>query len=163
MKEWFDGLAPRERLILVIGGVVAAVLLLYALLWYPLVRDVERLEVSIDEQSSAATWMRQAAREVRILSGRAEGTAASDGRPLLTLVEQTARSSGLGTALHRVEPQGSGSAGVWLQNAGFDDLINWLGRMDAEMGVRVDSMVADPQDEAGRVNVRLVLSRGGDA
>ena len=50
---------------------------------------------------------------------------------------------------------------MWLQNAVFDDLVNWLGSINAELGVRVDSMVADPQDEPGRANVRLVLSRGG--
>lgn len=161
MKEWFEGLAPRERVILVAGGGVGIVLLLYALVWYPLSVDVDRLQASVQEQKQAAAWMRNAAREVKLLSGSNNGSSVSDGRPLLTLVEQTARRAGLGAALNRVEPQGSGAAGVWLQNAVFDDLINWLGSINAELGVRVDSMVADPQDEPGRANVRLVLSRGG--
>lgn len=163
MKAWFDQLAPRERMILAAGGVVALILILYTLVWAPLVRDVERLEASLEEQTRAAAWMRRAAREVAILNRGGSSASASDGRPLLTLVEQTARNAGLGAALNRVEPQGSGTAGVWLQNAAFDDLINWLGSIDAELGVRVDSLVADPQDTPGRVNVRLVLSRGGGA
>lgn len=163
MKEWFDQLAPRERLILATGAAVGAILLLYTLLWVPLARDVERLEASVVEQSKAVARMRQAAREVEFLKRGLAGASSSDGRPLLTLVEQTARSAGLGSALNRVEPQGSGSAGVWLQNAPFDDLVDWLGVIDTELGVRVDSMVADPQDSPGQVNVRLVLSRGGGA
>jgi general secretion pathway protein M len=160
MRQWFEQLAPRERLILGAGAVIVLILVLYAVIWSPLVHDVERLEASLEEQSRSAAWMRQAAREVSTLNRGASGGSASDGRPLLTLVEQTARTAGLGAALNRVEPQGSGTAGVWLQNAAFDDLINWLGQIDAELGVRVDSMVADPQDTPGRVNVRLVLSRG---
>ena len=161
MKEWLERLAPRERAILLTGGGLGIILLLYALVWHPLSRDVDRLQASVQEQKQAARWMRDAAREVKLLSGSSPGGPVEDGRPLLTLVEQTAREAGLGAALNRVEPQGSGAAGVWLQNAAFDDLINWLGSINAELGVRVDSMVADPQDEPGRANVRLVLTRGG--
>ncbi len=158
MKRWLDNLAPRERAVLAVGAIAAAVVLVYGLIWYPLAKDVARLRLYVAEQSEAAEWMRGAAREVEALRTNS-ASPAIDRRPLLTLVEQTARTAGLGEALNRVEPQGQGSAGVWLQGAAFDDLVGWLAQIDSEFGVRVESLLVDPQDEPGRVNVRLVVVR----
>jgi type II secretory pathway component PulM len=104
--------------------------------------------------------MDRAADEVARGRALAPATRAADARPLLTLVEQTAKQGGLTTALKRVEPQGADRARVWLEQANFDALVRWLADIQKRMAIYVESAVVDPQKEAGMVNARLVLRRG---
>jgi general secretion pathway protein M len=161
MREWLEKLEPRERLVLAVGAAVSLVLVLYAGLWYPVQSQIERLERSVAEQSATVEWMKVAAREVEQLRSSSVARRAGDGGPLLTLVEQSARRAGLGTALSRVEPQGATQVRVWLEAAPFDAMIGWLGQVRESQGVEVESVVLDPQQEPGLVNARLVLQRGG--
>jgi len=160
MREWFENLQPRERLILVVGVVVSVLVLLYAGVWYPLQRDLQRLERSVAEQNQNVTWLRTAAQEVRQLRSSTTRRQVSSA-PLLTLVEQSARQAGLGATLSRVEPQGNSQARVWLEAAPFDAMVVWLGQLRASQGITVESVVLDPQKDRGVVNARLVLERGG--
>ncbi len=164
MKEWFNGLEPRERLTLCVGGGIAAIILLYAILWLPVTRDVASLQDQVENQRSTARWMQSSATEVTALRGvRAATPRGNDGRPLLTLVETTAKRAGLGEALNRVEPQGTNRARVWLELASFDQLLRWLAQIQRDHGVQAESAVVDPQERVGRVNARLVLLRGAGA
>ena len=161
MREWFNRLEPRERLTLSIGGGIAAVVLLYAIVWLPVNRNLVSLQDQVETQRSTVRWMQSSATEVKALKGvRATPARGGDGRPLLTLVEQTAKKAGLGDALNRVEPQGTNRARVWLELASFDLLVRWLAQMQREHGVQAESAVIDPQEQVGRVNARLVLLRG---
>jgi general secretion pathway protein M len=161
MREWWDKLQPRERLILTLGCAISLVLILYAGFWYPLQRDVARLQGSIGDQRATVIWMQNAAREVEQLRSNSAARRGSSGAPLLTLVEQSARQAGLGASLSRVEPQGSDQVRVWLEAAAFDSMVGWLGQVRQSQGVEVESVVLDPQKDAGLVNARLVLQRGG--
>ena len=49
--------------------------------------------------------------------------------------------------------------GVWLEGAGFDDVVAWLAALDSRFGVRVVSSVFEAK-EAGRVDARLVFEGG---
>ena len=44
MKDWFAGLEPRERQLIISGGVVLLVMLLYLLVWEPIAKDNESLK-----------------------------------------------------------------------------------------------------------------------
>jgi general secretion pathway protein M len=160
MREWFDKLEPRERLVLVVGVAISLLVLLYAGVWYPLERDVHRLQQSVLDQRATVAWMRQAAQEVKQLRSSGEHRQVSTA-PLLTLVEQSARQAGLGSTLSRIEPQGESQARVWLEEAPFDAMVRWLGQVRQSQGLTVESIVLDPQKDAGLVNARLVLERGG--
>jgi general secretion pathway protein M len=161
MREWFNRLEPRERLTVSLGGGIAFIVLLYAIIWLPVKRDVARLHDQVESQRSTAQWMQSSATEVAALRGVKSAGGRSDGRPLLTLVEQTAKSVGLGESLNRVEPQGADRARVWLELASFDLMVRWLAQIQREHGVQAESAVVDPQEKVGRVNARLVLFRGG--
>ncbi len=50
--------------------------------------------------------------------------AARDGRSLLALVDATARASGVGEALLRVEPVSAAQVRVYFEGAGFDALVD---------------------------------------
>lgn len=159
MSAWWQRLAPRERWIL--GGAAGLLLALglYLLVWEPWQDSLERLRGTVAARRADVAWMRQAAADLQRLqsAGEAPQATARGGRSLLTVVDQSARSAGLSQAVKRVEPQGGDKVRVWLEQAGFDEMIRWVNVLEREQGVRVDSAVVERHADAGRVDARLVL------
>ncbi len=127
MKAWFVSLEANERRLLMIGAPLLLIMLLYVSVWEPLVNNVAELRTSTAEQESLLAWMRGAAQEVKQLRGRSgQRSKPTSSGSLLSLVDRTAKSGGLGAALKRVQPDGDQKVRVWLEAASFDDTVRWL-------------------------------------
>ena len=158
MKEWFNGLAPRERIMVSLAAAVVVLALVYVAAWTPLSSSVSRLEQSVQEQLVLKQWMQQSASEVNRLRNTAGG---GDRRSLLAVVDQTSKQSQLAPAVKRLEPDGQELVRVTLEQASFDDLVRWLGNLQQSFGVSVIDVSIDRQADSGRVNARLTLKRSG--
>jgi general secretion pathway protein M len=160
MRSWWQRLNERERWIVGGGAVLAILLLLYTLIWHPFQTRLKGLRQAIDEQRSELVWMQQAAKEIKRLESTGSAAKAlqpGNGPSLLTLVDQTAKSAGLGTSVKRVEPQGDDKLRVQLEQVSFDQMILWLGSLKQEHGVVAVNVIVDRQTESGQVNARLLL------
>ena len=158
MRAWFDSLEARERMMVLAGAVLLVLLMLYVLVWSPVHSGYDALRNTVGEQRTTAVWMQESAQTLAILkrnSGRvAQGLG---GKSLLSVADSTARASGLGPALKRVEPEGSDSVRVWLDGAPFDVLVKWLGTLNTIHGVSAESATLERSTATGRVNARLTL------
>ena len=158
MKEWFAGLEPRERQLVSGGAAVLALLLLYTMIWEPIVSGYRNLQEDVAQQTETLAWMQQAAAQIRGLQRSDAGGAARGlgGRSLLAVVDQSARSGGLGNAIKRIEPDGSKGVKVWLEGVAFDPMILWLGKLTKTYQIETSLITIEPQG-GGRVNARLTL------
>ncbi len=159
MKAWWQGLAPRERLLLGGGGLAALMLLGWALLWAPFSQRLAELGDSVSEQRAAYEAMREDAGRIRRL--QADGGAPSiglGGRSLLAVVDQSVRASRLAPALRHLEPEGGDRVRLRLEAAAFDDLVLWLDQLRARHGIRAEALDAEATGVPGRVDVRLTLA-----
>jgi len=157
LREFWSGLTPRDRRVLAIGAGVLLVIGLWLLVWEPLrdARDAARLRVASAAQDLA--YLRAVVPQLRDA-----GTAAPrDGRSLLATVDATARESGVGSALLRVEPVSSGQVRVYFEGAGFDALVDWLAMLQSAQGVTVGDLSVSRAGGVGRVDARVVLEREG--
>ncbi len=145
------------------GGGLGVALMLYVLVWEPWQDTLQRLRTEAAAQRTDLAWMRAAAREIQRLSATREVNAPAhpNGGSLLTVVDRTARAAGLGSALKRVEPQGTDRVRASLEGAAFDTLVRWLGRLEREHGIVTLNAVVDRDAESGRVDARLVMGTGG--
>lgn len=160
MKAWFASLEANERRLLMIAAPMLLLMLLYVGVWEPLANKVDDLRASTTEQESLLAWMRGAAQEVKQLrgrSGQSQRAKPTNGESLLSLVDSTAKSGQLGTALKRVQPDGEQKVRVWLEAASFDDVVRWLTALETRHGVHVVSSVFQAVEATGRVDVRLVF------
>lgn len=159
MKSFWANLGPRDRRILTIGGIFLAVLLPWWLVWLPLTERVERMERSVSAQNADLAWMQAAAERVR--GAHAGATPADRGdQSALSVIDRTAREGPLTGTVRRVQPEGTDTVRVWMEDAPFDDLILWLSILETRYGLRVTSLVVDRQPAEGRVNARLSLEGG---
>ena len=161
MKDWWAGLQASEQRMLTMGGIALILIFSYAGVWQPLQKNVANLENQGEQQRALKRWMNQAAAEVKQLQGSGASTQVRDGRSLLSVVDQTAKRSGLGSGLKRLEPNGQTAVKVWLEQVKFDDMARWLNQLQTKNGLRVDSITIDRQDEPGRINARITLEAAG--
>jgi general secretion pathway protein M len=159
MKAWFEGLAPRERLLVLAGSAALLLLLIYVLAWLPLRSAYHAMQEKVADQRETAVWMQESAQQLARLKGvRGPATQGLGGQSLLALADSSARADGLGDVLKRVEPDGSNSVKVWMDGASFDVLLRWLGNLNTRYGINIDTVTMESgANAAGRVNVRLTL------
>ncbi len=161
MKEWFTGLESRERMMVVAGAVVLALLFFYAFIVSPAVSAYQKRSADVQSQRDTLTWMQQAAAQINQLRGSGTQGNGLGGQSLLALVDRSARESGLGTALKRVKPDGALSVRVWFEGVAFDDLVLWLGGLESSYQVRVQLITLERLAQSGRVQAQLTLEAPG--
>ncbi len=160
MMVYWAQLKPRERILVIGSGLFIILLMLYALLWEPFVNKADQLNDRIPGQMDLVAWMEQAALEVQELkANKQQKSQIKGGQSMLAVIDRTAKQRRL--SMKRVEPDGSRRVRVWLERASFDDLLLWIGSVQKEYGIRVNSMVVDKEDEPGLVNARLTFGRVG--
>lgn len=155
MKEWFANLQPRERVIVAVGGVLAALIVLWIAVLNPLRTQSAALRTSVAEK-----------RQLLVDLGRVEGAQSGGARPaasngaqqtLVVLVNSTAQQHGLNVP--RTRPDGTDGINVTLQNASFDSLVTWLISLETSHSVTVESASISGSREQGLVNGTLFLRR----
>ena len=150
LQAWYASLAERERKTLLYGGLVAAALVVFGGIW-KLGSAVEAAESRVEAKRADLAWMQAVAPRIRALP------AARPDESLPLLVDRTAREAGLAGALSGSDPAGPGALRVRLQGASFDAMVVWLGRLQQERGIFVESANVDAGDEEGLVNASLVI------
>jgi len=162
MKQWWSGLQANERRMLILGAIALGLILPYFAIWSPLQDNVMALQQQVQEQRAVKRWMNQAAAEVKQLGGsRGAAVTPRDGRSLMAVVDQTAKRSGLGAGLKRLEPEGQAAVKVWLEQVAFDDMLRWLTSLEQKNGLAVATITIDRQDAEGRINARMTLEVAG--
>ncbi|MDE2450366.1 MAG: type II secretion system protein M [Gammaproteobacteria bacterium] len=146
-----QSLSPRDRRMLLAGGVIAAILIVALML--RLDHSVSHLHDQIAQKQADLIWMRTAAPEIAA-AGPVRG---NSGESLIVIVDQSARESGLGNSLAGSQPSGAGSLSVQLEKAPFDSLVGWLARLSQQNGVQIESATIDTAGQPGTVNASLVL------
>lgn len=154
----WQALSPRDRRTVLVGGVLAAALLAWALLWHPLSQRRAALQQQVEQSRRELAYVRAAASGIeRLRDAGTQSRGDREGRSLLALADATARSDGLEAALKRVEPAGSGSVRMSLEYANFDAMVDWLERLSRDFGVDTIELSADRADGVGLVNARVTL------
>jgi type II secretory pathway component PulM len=160
LQDWFNKLAPRERIMVAVCGVVVVIALIWSLLIKPLYISSADLEDRVTRKQAQLANLQELAAQVKA-SGNAPTTSLSGSNDsLVVLIDRTTRSSDLAQYLKRNQPDGTAGVRLRFEGAPFDKLVVWLGELKQSYGM---SMVTANFDDAGagRVNCSLVITRGG--
>jgi general secretion pathway protein M len=159
MKAWWQGLAERERRLLQVGAGALLLLLGWVLVWEPLDRSRADWRQRAVAAEANLQWMRSATEQLARQRAAGGGEVVTDGRSLLARVDSGAREAGLGGALLRVEPTGPDQVRVQFQQAGFDDLVQWLEQLAQQQAVRVSELSVQRAQGVGLVDARVGLEQ----
>lgn len=161
MKDWFYDLEQREQIIVGVGGVIAALILLWALVWMPLNRAHDDARANLERWQSALADLRVVAANLN-----AGGPATSASRPVsstdspVVIVDRTLREHNLNSTARRQQPTPNGVR-VEFENVAFDQLVVWLGDLNSRysMEVQAGSLSIAARSGPGRINASLTLER----
>lgn len=158
IAAWWSAQSTRDQRILIVGAVIVASVLLWAVAWDPLAQRRAELDMQLDGARRDLALMRVSEAEIERLRSVGTRTRADrQGRSLLALADASARSGGLDGVLKRIEPVGPRSVRASFEFAAFDSLIAWLESLSGEYGIQVTDFSADRVDATGLVNARVTL------
>jgi general secretion pathway protein M len=153
MRFSLDAISERDRRMLLIGGVLGVLILVFGVV-IPLDSSVARARSRISQKQADLVWMRSVA---PVLAVNQPAQVSTNGDSLLLIVDRSARESGLGGALKGTDPSGPGAIQVRMEKASFDSMIGWLSRLAQQNGIGVDGATIDTAGTPGVVNAALVL------
>jgi general secretion pathway protein M len=157
IKSWYKALQPRERLLVMCAAGVLGIALLYLALFGPLAKELNKRETRVMTKQQDLVWMRSVANNVRMASA---SRGSSSGESLVVLINRTAQQAGITSSLVNQAPQGDNGIRLRIESVNFDALVTWLGVLDQQFGVQVDTASVDRSDKVGIVNASLMLTRG---
>ena len=158
LKDWFYSLKPRERIIVVGGGVLVLLAAVYLLALAPFYKSLNARSERVAHKEADLAWMRSVAGELQAL-GANQPPAGPAGESLVVLIDRSARECGLGSSLTGQTPNGETAIRVRLESAAFDVLMTCLGNLQRMHSVSVESATFDRTAKPGVVNASLVLNR----
>jgi type II secretory pathway component PulM len=156
LKDWFQALQPRER-IMVSSGAVLVVLAVIFVGLSPFYKSVRVLSERVERKQGDLAWIRSVTPELQALGQNV--TASPSDESLVVLIDRTARECGLGTSLTGQTPNGVNGIRVRLESAAFDVLVKCLGTLQQVHAVSIESASFDRTPKPGLVNANLVLNR----
>lgn len=161
LKDRFNTLKPRERIIVISGAVLVLVSAIYFLGLGPLYAAVNAQAKRVEQKEGDLAWMRSVSGEVAVLSAAAPVHAGPTNESLVVLIDRAARECGLGSSLTGQTPNGERGIRVRLEAAEFDKLMVCLGTLQQVHAIDVESATIDRTGKPGLVNANLVLTRVG--
>jgi len=160
MKEWFEQLDARERILVMIAGGLAVVALIVMAGIRPIVTQSARGHERVEDKRELLAELREVATRLGPQrGGAAQPDVPSSSQSMVLVIDQTTRGSGLAQNLKRNQPDGTSSIRLRFENAPFDALITWLNDLQDRHGMSVTSANIDVAAEPGRVNCNLTLAR----
>jgi general secretion pathway protein M len=161
LKDWFYSLKPRERMIILAGGVLVVLVAIWTLGLAPLYAAVNGQQERVAQKEGDLAWMRSVAGEVAALSASMPARPGPSGESLVVLIDRATRECGLNNSLTGQTPNGETGIRVRLESAEFDKLMVCLGTLQQVHAVQVESATIDRTAKPGLVNASLVLTRVG--
>ena len=159
LKQRFNALQPRERIIVLGGAILVLVTAIYVLGLAPLYAAVNAQAKRVEQKEGDLAWMRSVAGEVAMLSASAPSRPGPSNESLVVLIDRAARECGLSSSLTGQTPNGERGIRVRLEGAEFDKLMVCLGNLQQVHAVEVESATIDRTGKPGLVNANLVLTR----
>lgn len=159
LKRYWCNLSARDQQILSIGGFTILCILLYAMAWAPLQDKLKRLRPQVISQSADLAWMQQQAAMIRKLSQFTIAKKGENKQPLLTLVDQIAKTQKIRDRIKQIQPgKESGTAKIWFDKVLFEDWLLWMDKV-VERGAGITRVSVTKSADFPRVNIRLELAQ----
>jgi general secretion pathway protein M len=158
IRQWLDGLAPRERNLVYLAAALLGVAIVYFAVVLPVTSAARHREARIAQKQTDLAWMRQVAPQVMAATAAGGGMGSDDS--LVVLVDRTARESGIVSSIRDQTPAGQTGLQLRLEGAPFDALVAWLASLQQQYGVRVDAAIIGAANAPGLVNANLTLAHG---
>lgn len=147
VRQWYTALSSRDQMVVRGLGIFVIAAMIFILIYAPLIKEQRSLESKLNRAVSSYNKIAENAYKF--------GGAGTSGGPILSVVTQQARRSGI--TLSRYEQDGKGLR-IWIDKVAFDEAISWLEELQASNGITVSQINIERKDNPGWVDLRATLN-----
>jgi general secretion pathway protein M len=152
---FWDGLAARERGLIVFGLAVLLPIGLYLYIWQPVTEERTRLTKRVQQLRVELTQLRADAEEIKRLQSQMP---VRGGNSLEVIARQSAALFGLPDLEQSLSARGNDRLEVNLESVAFDAWLRWLGELGLQ-GVSLATCKVEAMPEPGMVRIKATLAR----
>lgn len=154
VMQFWNERAPREKLILSVGGIVLLLVLFYLFLIEPAAQGITRLERGLPQQRQQSAQLEALLSEVRNLKSRTSAATISAAEAR-TAIEKSLAGAGLKAA--RIVPLSDGDLQISFANVSFSSWSTWLSNIEREIGARATNVTANATATPGNADIEVAL------
>lgn len=161
MKDWWDSLQAKERLVAAAGIIVVAIAIFYLAIWSPIAGSRDNKKMRVENKRETLVWMTQKRQEVEHLKRINPNlfNQATDKRSLLTIVDTGAKQMGIRSSITNISPKGDDKVQIALEDMVFDRLIVLLGELNRRNHILVTGTTLTKSDQIGKVTGSVALTK----
>jgi general secretion pathway protein M len=155
LKQFWAERAPRERTVLLIGGLLLVAVVAYLIAIEPAWTGIARLERSLPQQRANAAELEALLADVKTLKGR-PAVATMSATEARSALESSLAKAGMKAA--RIVPLSDGDVQLTFSDVPISKWAPWLANIERELGARATAVTVTGRDAApGNVDVELAL------
>lgn len=159
LTDRFNSLESRERKMLLMGLLTLLLIIIYSLIYKPVISSIASLQKSNVENQQLLVWMAQSAATIKNSSGGANKANKRAGHSLNEVINSTASSTKI--TISRSQPRDNNQYQIWLDQIVFNELLVWLAVLQNDYGVFVSNINIGTTDKKGYVRVNLTFQDAG--
>ena len=151
IKSWYSGLNIRERNMVLILGIMMVLLILFIAVVLPLKNYMNDLD---DRVATAKRDLPEVAAKVQALQSRSGSQQPSSRQSLNQLITNSSMRYGL--KFSRIEERKRDEEiQVRLDDVEFDQLLRWVGQLEQQQGLVIDTLRVSDTDDIGMVDASI--------
>lgn len=155
LNAYLASRTERERQILLLGVGLGVPLLVWMLIWQPLLKARDASAERLSQRQQSYLWMQEAAAKITAARGNGSAVTAVSGSPQQQI---TAAARDIGIKLSRIEPQSDGRYSVWVARSDYNAVIRFIDVLN-QAGLPPDSLSINLLDVPGMVSLRASFGR----
>lgn len=161
MKNWYNSLSQRERLLVTYGSIAATLILLWLLAVKPMYEKNMRLNTLIEQQETKLATMQKQSIEIKQLQQQnIKSPTSNNNQNPQQLIERSLQTWRLKKSLERMQSQGSNGVRLILKDANADRVMRFLHEVENKHTLMIDNMAIDNnKKETGLADFRLTIKR----
>lgn len=151
IKDWYTGLNQRERSMVTVLGIMMALLIIFIAVVLPTKNYIASLNENVERME---TDLPQIASKVQALKARSGNGRQASNQSLNQLVTNSSKRYGL--KFSRIEERKRDEEiQVRLDDVEFDQFLRWVGQLEQEQGLVIDTLRVSDTDETGMVDASV--------
>lgn len=158
LRAWYGGLAPRERRLVLLGGAVVLLLIVYLAIVSPVRSTYNGLRQDVQAKRQLLAYIDRAAVRLHADSTDHIGQL-PPGQSVFTATSAAIQSSPISAAVQRIEQTQTGGVRLSLSGVEFDALTRWLDSLATQEGVVVTRATIEQATGPGTVDATLTLDQ----
>ncbi len=153
-----EKLSERDRLALIIGGIVGGLLLYYFLILSPLHDKNDKLAESNQQTRELVDWMKNAKSQLIHLREQTKNTTSSS-TSLLSAIEQSVKRNRLEAAAGDIKQLESNRVQVSFAQVDFVSFMRWVEDLQSATACKIEKATIQKTDKPGVVHVDMTVAR----